>query len=210
VRREGDLVTEFALPDDADTPAERFELVADLSVPLDIFIEFPGPKIDSGFRGPRVRASGVPVPEATVDQHDRMPSRQRNVGLAGQSFLTQSETVAQAVQDFTDGDFGSRVRIPDQPHDLRTAFSCDGVHTAPLGVHNCACADKPSCPHGSRFPGHSARASAACYSVAAASLDNDRLICIVFREHIRISAYTVFIAEVATVAKGVFALAWVN
>src|SRR5437879_5606560 len=72
----------LALPDGQHAPAGGFEGLAVLPVAADVAVELAVPEGDVGGGPGGPGAAGVLVPEAAVDEQDRPPARQHDVGPA--------------------------------------------------------------------------------------------------------------------------------
>ena len=74
---------ELALPDDDDMPSGGFERGVLRDVAVMVAGQFRGPEFHVGFGNGILGTSLMRMPEASVDEHDRMPSGQNHVGMAG-------------------------------------------------------------------------------------------------------------------------------
>jgi hypothetical protein len=102
-------VCQFALPDDFNRPSQRRQGFGLLRVPSNIPQELPPPKDFPGFWSVRVRATLVPVPEASINKHNRFPLGENNIRMARKVSGMQSKTIPFAMQERAHKQFRSRV-----------------------------------------------------------------------------------------------------
>ena len=79
---EGIKVCRLAIPDRQDAPAHLLECFDTLRIAFAVAGKFGLPIVSIGLGKPNTRAS-VHVPEAAVDEDDRLPARERKVRFPG-------------------------------------------------------------------------------------------------------------------------------
>lgn len=63
-----------------------------------------------------VAAASMPVPEASVNQHNRFPLWQNDIGTAGKATVMQSITEPGCMQRLANDDFRFGIAAPDAGH----------------------------------------------------------------------------------------------
>ena len=121
------LLAQGAFPDGCDSPAglEQIALVA--PVPFRVRIELGLPELLARSRCGRVRAVGVPVPEAAVHQADGAESAEHEVGSSREFPIVQTVSKSPGVDGSTKSDFGSRVPASDPRHHARPSRAVHDV-----------------------------------------------------------------------------------
>ena len=114
----GGLVRGLVLPDAQDRPSKRFEraVIPALTFHIPLKLGVPEFLIGRG-SGAMVRAA---VPEATVDEHGWTRPRERDVGAWRRSAGPDAISIAGAMQERPNGQFGPRISAPDPLHALAT------------------------------------------------------------------------------------------
>ena len=102
-------VAQFALPDDDHFPAVPAEFFPVSVIALTRASELRQPVLATGSRGARAWATGMPVPETAVDEHDGAMFGQHDIRIAGQIGAMQSESKSKAVKERPDLLFRRRV-----------------------------------------------------------------------------------------------------
>ena len=146
------LFAEFAFPDHDDVPSVRFEFGVLPHVAFAVAQQFGGPEFHVRFRDTRgFRASFVHVPEATVDEHQRMVFRQHHIRMAGVSLVVFAESQAFGEQEAAHHAFDGCVLAADVGHGIaaRAAFVFFGPRRFP-GLRFAVRPLAISCRHG--FP----------------------------------------------------------
>jgi hypothetical protein len=105
-----------ALPDYPHAPSEFCERAVDLAVAGNVPVEFCLPEVDPSLGGVGEGATGMPVPEAAVDEDRDLPAGQDDVGDARKVAPVEPEPKTKPVQDASDGDLGVRIPSPDPRH----------------------------------------------------------------------------------------------
>jgi hypothetical protein len=116
----------LALPDCHYLPTAFFEFSSHSFVASNIAFEFFGPELDPRLRRISELASGMPVPEAPVDEDDCLVSRENNVWPARKIAPVQPKAIAELVKRTSDSQF--RLRVP---------RSDAGHHRASLRIDRC-------------------------------------------------------------------------
>lgn len=70
----------------------------------------------------------MPMPEASMDQDGFVVSGQYDVGRTRQGLHMQAKPIPQAMQYFSDGQFGSGVLAPHTAHDFTAFLGGNLVH----------------------------------------------------------------------------------
>jgi hypothetical protein len=70
----------------------------------------------------------MPVPIATVNEHDLLQPREDEIRAARKITPMQAESKAQAMRRRTHGHFWLRVLPPDAPHHPRARLSVNDIH----------------------------------------------------------------------------------
>jgi len=89
----------LALPHNQGAPAKRTQSAERLLVAGDVLFKLRGPEGEIAFRRIREAASGVPVPEAPMHEHNRAMPRQDDVWPAGKFRSIQSESKSEAMKN---------------------------------------------------------------------------------------------------------------
>ena len=82
------------------------------SVPFDVRIELGLPEFPARARCRRVRAAGVPVPEAAVHEAHGTETTKHEVGCPRKSAVVQTESKTACMDGSTQGEFGPLLPIP--------------------------------------------------------------------------------------------------
>ena len=121
------LLAQGAFPDGRDSPARLQQVVAVRSVPFDVRIELGLPEFPARARCRRVRAAGVPVPEAAVHEAYGTESTKHEVRCPRKSAVVQTESKTAGMDGSTQGEFGPSVPASDPRHHARTSRATHDV-----------------------------------------------------------------------------------
>lgn len=110
------LTTQLTFPDRDSVPALTVQQSDVTGVAGTVTGYFGGPEVRVCFRQPKVRAVGMPVPEAAIDEDGSAVARQHQVRTAGEFLVVEAEAEAIAPEILTDDDFRACV------------FGADGSH----------------------------------------------------------------------------------
>ena len=121
------LLAQGAFPDGRDSPARLQQAVAVPSVPFDVRIELGLPEFPARARCRRVRAAGVPVPEAAVHEAYGTESTKHEVRCPRKSAVVQTESKTAGMDGSTQGEFGPSVPASDPRHHARTSRTIHDV-----------------------------------------------------------------------------------
>ena len=127
--------SQFAFPDHDGTPAEFAKVAAVAGVAGDVGLELVAPEFAAGLGGGRALAVLVAMPEAAVDEGDGGMPGQHDVRGAGKVAAVETEAVAHAVQEGTDGQFGLGVRAADAGHEGGAGGGSEEVGHVKLALH---------------------------------------------------------------------------
>jgi len=106
----------LALPDDSDTPTGLKQQLPSSPVSLDIDRKFVPPVVTICRRRAGVPATFVPMPEATVNENDRVVLWKNEIRRSRQTSSVKPETEACAVQGTPHFHFGPGIPAPDARH----------------------------------------------------------------------------------------------
>ena len=117
------LIAQGAFPYDRDSPAvfEQIESIA--LVPCHVGVKLGLPEILASRWCCRVRAVGMSMPEAAVNEAHRSESTKHQIGSAGEFSIVQTVSEAACVESPAKGEFGPRVPASDPRHHARTSRS---------------------------------------------------------------------------------------
>ena len=118
----------LALPYDESPPAKAFQLLAGPPVAFDIATEFLLPEFRPSLRHRAVRAAGVPVPEAAVDEHREPVPSKNEIGTAGKLSTMQPKPEPHTVSGPADSQLGHGIARPDTRHHLAAPLAIDNIH----------------------------------------------------------------------------------
>lgn len=118
---------ELTFPDGEHRPTEPAQLSRDPAIARDVRGELLLPEPHSGGRRRRVSTSRMAVPEAAMDEDDRVEPGQDQIRGPWQVPDVQPEAVAEPVDDRTDHPLGTGVPTADRGHDLRSLRSCVNI-----------------------------------------------------------------------------------
>lgn len=124
------MVSSPTPPHCVDPPAAPSQPRSVTPVAGDIIAELLQPECTSRGRSGSKAARVVAVPEASVDEDDHAKSRKNNVGLAGQLFVVQAESVSHFVQQRPHHTFGTSVLAANTRHVVAALLRCQRVHGA--------------------------------------------------------------------------------
>lgn len=108
---------QLALPDDDDAPAQSSERGLIASIPLDVAIEFLSPIVAARLRHGGAPATGVPMPEAPVDENSGAPRREAEVRPARQPVVVQHVAEAETMQRGTHNHLCAGIGAANARHD---------------------------------------------------------------------------------------------
>ena len=131
-------ITRLTLPYRQHLPPHGRQGSSILLIPGDIPRELAGPELWPGCRCISKRASGMPVPETSVDKHDRAVSGEDEVRPARQSPQVQPVPEAACMQVTTHQHLRSGVLATDCGHHSRPCFRINYVcHDYPDETGRC-------------------------------------------------------------------------
>src|SRR5439155_19362111 len=99
-------------------PSERAERALIPKVASAVFLELRLPKIQTRFRHSTVRASGMAMPEAAVNEDRCAVSREHDIEVSGQTGRMQAIAEAERPEDLPHGPLGLRVLVADPARSL--------------------------------------------------------------------------------------------
>lgn len=140
-------VTRLALPDRDHGPSKCREARRISKVAIHIRGKLGDPEIAAGRRSRCVTASGMPMPEASVNEHDGPVPRQDDVRPPRQASVVKAKSQTRSVQVGADDHLGLGVAASDTGHHPRPRLPIHDVGQWPL-------------------PDEVRRSSAACTSIA--------------------------------------------
>jgi hypothetical protein len=120
------LVSYGTFPDDSDTPPHYQQLVDLLSVPFHIPVDLAAPELGIRCRPPE-RGAVVVMPKAPVDHYHRPIPSEHDVRPTGEVLGMQAEAETCVVQQRTNDNFRSGVRLPDPGHHPASRCRIDDV-----------------------------------------------------------------------------------
>lgn len=109
----------FALPYDDHAPTQGFELLLLNGVPRDVGFKLLTPEVGTGCGCGGESATGMAMPKASMDEDDRAPTGQDNVGATGEGAIRRTadrEAKSQPVENASDDELGLRVAKPHALH----------------------------------------------------------------------------------------------
>ena len=109
-------------------PPRCFQCSVFLLIPCNIAFELCLPERHIGLGHSRHLAALVPMPEAAVDEDDRVPLWEHDIGMSGQFGRMQMVAEAQSVEVSAYKHLRLRVLRPNPAHDLASLLWGDGVH----------------------------------------------------------------------------------
>lgn len=114
-----------ALPNGQYAPActPEFPQRSRIALPIGSYLVYP--KIHIAFRDGSSARTEVPVPEATVYQDDLFPTREYDIGRAGQSLHMQSVAITELMKSRPDRHFWFSVPTFDPGHQATALFDCE-------------------------------------------------------------------------------------
>ena len=117
-----------ALPHDRYAPSKVIQKCVVALIPQDVpsKLVFPEYVIARGRCG--VAAARMPMPEASVNQYDRLPLRQNNVRSPGKVAIMESITKAGCMQRLAHDHFRLGITTLDAGHHSRSSCSFDYIH----------------------------------------------------------------------------------
>ncbi len=121
-----------ALPDDRNSPACLEELALSASVPFHVGIELGLPELRAGARRSSVRAAGMAVPEAAVNEAHRSESPKHQVGSAGEFPVVQTVPETERMDGPSEYELGNSVPASDPRHHARTGRPIDNIRHGQL------------------------------------------------------------------------------
>ena len=124
------LIPHFAFPEDKNPPAKVPQRLFVAPVSGDVTRELVHPERDAGFGCIGVPASGVSMPEASVNEHSKSMFRENQVGAAGEVLPVQTEAEAQIVGDATNSKFRRGIPSLDSRHVLASPSTVYDVRHA--------------------------------------------------------------------------------
>lgn len=124
-----------AFPNLEDEPPKLLKRLSVLRIAGDISLELVGPELHSRFRRGCVPAFFVAMPKATVHEHDRVQSRQNNIGGSWQLPVVKLVAESCGVKRAPHSKLDSRVAPAHPLHDAAGEFgywlfTCCGVQGA--------------------------------------------------------------------------------
>lgn len=122
--------SELAFPDGQDAPPQFAEIPSVARIARDVRFELCGPEADVRLGCGRTLASGVTMPEATMDEDHRSMPWEHDVGGAGKIAAANSEAKAHAVQEGTHHELGLRVPSADAGHEGGAVVGFESVGQA--------------------------------------------------------------------------------
>lgn len=116
-------------PDSGHTPAKRTKHFHVSLVAVDIALELSLPKIFIGLRGGGVATAIVSMPEATVDEHNRLVFQEHKVRRAGQ--LSNMKSIAEPPDEKkrTKGSLRPGVLSANTRHHAAALRGCSDAHS---------------------------------------------------------------------------------
>ncbi len=105
----------------------------------DVAVELGLPPFGAGFRGGGSLASFMAVPEAAVDEDDRVVFGKDDIGFAGEVFPVQAEAVAGAVEHGADLQLGLGILAADLRHVPRSLLWRQRIHRRSLRLRGVRC-----------------------------------------------------------------------
>ena len=104
-------------------------------VTLHVGLELCQPEFRPGGRGGRVRAAGMTVPEAPVNETYRSEPPEHQIGGAGKFPVVQAVSQSASMKGLTQGHLGPRVPAPDTRHHAGTGCLVNYIrHSRSLDV----------------------------------------------------------------------------
>lgn len=128
-RAESILAEQRTLPDCCNAPAVSAQPSELSPVPTGVVCDLLAPKVSVGLRQGSSYAV-MPVPEATVDEYDRTPPRQDNVGTPGQAFVVKAVTQSARMQGAAQHHFRFGIARLDAAHRKRSLLAAERVVAA--------------------------------------------------------------------------------
>lgn len=119
-------VSSLTLPDDFYIPAKRSKRPDRSPVAGSIRCNLGFPKVLSRF-GELAVFAAVPVPEAAVNQYNLVQAGKYDIGFARQGFDVKPITIAQAMSQPSDPEFGAGVPAAHRSHYGSALFGCSCV-----------------------------------------------------------------------------------
>lgn len=110
-----------ALPDDENPPSELEELFDRCLIPSYVFVNLLLPEVGVRLGKPKICASFMPVPEATIDEDHGPMLRQNDIRAAREIAPMQPEPEASSMQATAHYKFWLRVPRADSGHHLGSA-----------------------------------------------------------------------------------------
>ena len=122
VRHEPGLnfLAQCAFPYDCDSPAGVEEVMPVTPVTLNVGLELCQPEFRPGGRDGRVRAAGMTVPKAPVNETCRSEPPKHQIGCAGKFAVVQAVSQPASMKGPTQSHLGPRVPAPDSRHHAGT------------------------------------------------------------------------------------------
>src|SRR5690606_32670525 len=112
----------FTFPNHNGAPAELRKAVFVVFVPLDISSKFIRPKLHARLGDRRLRATSMPMPEASMNENGDAISRQYNVRASRQVSPMQAKAITLAEEHSPNDHFRSGIRLPDSGHQPRPSL----------------------------------------------------------------------------------------
>jgi len=114
LRCRGRFCAKRAFPYNSDAPAVLAQSSDYARVPISILLQFPRPELRSSLRELKVRAADMRVPEASMHEHDSIPLRKYEVGLARELLAMQPVPESSAPKQLPEAQLGAGVLCPNK------------------------------------------------------------------------------------------------
>jgi len=124
----GGAILEFTFPNHDDIPARLLQLARICPIALDVSGQFFHPELRACFRQRCVSASFVPVPETTMDEDNRMESRQHNVRLPREILAAKGEAKTVLMKQRPNETFRFGVAVANTAHVPTAVLGSEFVH----------------------------------------------------------------------------------
>ncbi len=126
-------ISKFTLPDHEDPPSCSLQFASVFPVTSGVLLKLGSPELDAGLWRIRIFAPGMPMPEATVNEHYRPVFGQHDIRLAALDVLVKSESQTHAMKHRPNRLFRPGVPAPDARHHLATGFLVDNIRHGYFG-----------------------------------------------------------------------------